>query len=260
MKIAAYAIAKNEEKHVHRWCANTSWADYRVVVDTGSKDLTWALLGRERDVQRHRIMVSPWRFDMARNAALTLVPDDVDVCVSLDMDEVTEPEFFAGIREAWTEGSFHRASVPLTAGGATFRTDSRVHYRHNYLWKHAVHEIITPYYTFPERVIELAAGIRHLPDDDKSRGQYLDLLILDTQENPGDWRGWVYLCRERYFRGDKPGCAYAAERVVYTDAPPAELAAVCRWAMWATAGTPRYRPWEIETMRGPDPAPWHPVP
>ena len=37
MKVAAYCVALNEEKHVERWVETTAGADYRLVCDTGSR-------------------------------------------------------------------------------------------------------------------------------------------------------------------------------------------------------------------------------
>ncbi len=33
-------------------------------------------------------IITPWRFDVARNKSLNLLPDDVDICVCTDLDEV----------------------------------------------------------------------------------------------------------------------------------------------------------------------------
>ena len=44
VKIAVYAIAKNEAKHVKRWYEATKGADVRIVLDTGSEDNTYDLL------------------------------------------------------------------------------------------------------------------------------------------------------------------------------------------------------------------------
>ena len=38
MKIAVYAIAKNEEAFVTRWVESAADADYVVLLDTGSSD------------------------------------------------------------------------------------------------------------------------------------------------------------------------------------------------------------------------------
>ena len=90
MKVAVYTIALNEAGHVDRWATSAVDADYRIVADTGSDDGTVDLL-RSAGVTVHRIAIRPWRFDDARNAALALIPDDVDVCCTMDMDEFLEP-------------------------------------------------------------------------------------------------------------------------------------------------------------------------
>ncbi len=75
MKIAVYAIAKNEAKHVKQWAEVTKGADVRIVLDTGSEDNTYDLL-LQYDIEAHRATLSDFRFDVARNMALNLVPLD----------------------------------------------------------------------------------------------------------------------------------------------------------------------------------------
>ena len=86
MKVAAYAIALNEEKHAQRWADTTKDADFRLVCDTGSTDKTVEIL-RSNGITVYEISVKPWRFDVARNTAQSLLPADIDVCLSLDLDE-----------------------------------------------------------------------------------------------------------------------------------------------------------------------------
>ena len=85
-----YAISKNEEQFVRRFCKSAQDADYILVADTGSSDGT-STLARECGAIVHDIFISPWRFDLARNSALALIPRSVDICISLDLDEVLEP-------------------------------------------------------------------------------------------------------------------------------------------------------------------------
>ena len=94
IKIATYAIAKNESKHIKRWLEGTKESDYRIVLDTGSTDNTLELLREADNIIVGTTIVSPWRFDTARNQALALIPEDVDVCLILDMDEVPEKNFY----------------------------------------------------------------------------------------------------------------------------------------------------------------------
>jgi len=114
MKICVYAIAKNEEQFVKRFCESAQDADMILIADTGSTDNT-ASLARAFGALVYDISVKPWRFDIARDTALCLIPGDYDVCVSLDLDEVLEP----GWREEISVHSAHGSSpsAPLFGRG-----------------------------------------------------------------------------------------------------------------------------------------------
>ena len=90
MKIIVYAICKNEVSFVDRWMDSMAEADQVVVLDTGSTDATVQLL-RARGAAVTEEVISPWRFDTARNRSLELVPQDADICVCTDLDEVFHP-------------------------------------------------------------------------------------------------------------------------------------------------------------------------
>ena len=89
-KVCVYAICKNEEKFADRWMDSMGEADLVVVLDTGSEDGTAERL-RARGAQVTVEQILPWRFDAARNRSLELVPEDVDLCVCTDLDEVFRP-------------------------------------------------------------------------------------------------------------------------------------------------------------------------
>jgi len=69
MKIAVYAISKNEEQFVKRFCESAKDADIILIGDTGSTDNT-AELGRQCGATVVDIRIKPWRFDKAREAVL----------------------------------------------------------------------------------------------------------------------------------------------------------------------------------------------
>ena len=103
-KVCVYAICKNEAPFVDRWMDSMSEADQVVVLDTGSEDSTVERLrarGAEVTVER----ISPWRFDTARNRSLELVPEDADICVCTDLDEVFHPGWRAELERVWTPGT-----------------------------------------------------------------------------------------------------------------------------------------------------------
>jgi len=227
MKIAVYAIALNEIKHCERFAKATEGADYRIVADTGSTDGTQEKL-KELGVTVHQIYVKPFRFDVARNASLALVPPDVDVCLFLDLDEVPEKKFFDKVRKNWVKGSDH--------GWVSFDTGSvwekdKLHSRWNWVWKYPCHEVAI--FTGKDKAkfcMIKGALIKHQPDDTKSRGQYVDLLEVAVLENPTDPRMWNYMTREYYFHQRWEDVLRAGQKML--ECPngwDVEQAAVCKW-------------------------------
>ena len=94
MKIAVYCIALNEEQFVESWYNSAKDADYLLIADTGSTDGT-VEKARALGINVFNVGIKPWRFDTARNVAVSLIPTDIDYCIALDMDEV--------LTEGWRE-------------------------------------------------------------------------------------------------------------------------------------------------------------
>src|SRR5262249_31684436 len=146
MKIAIYALAHNEAAHAERFMAAAADADCVIVTDTGSTDDTVERL-RAAGAAVHPIEIRPWRFDAARNCALSLVPPDSDVCIALDLDERLRPGWRAALEAAWMP-SITRLSylytwshTPTGDPAVWFRAD-KIHARHGYRWEHPVHELL----------------------------------------------------------------------------------------------------------------------
>ena len=76
MKIAVYAISKNEAQFVKRFCESAKEADLILIADTGSTDDT-VELSKESGATVYNICIKPWRFDLARNAAMALIPGEI---------------------------------------------------------------------------------------------------------------------------------------------------------------------------------------
>jgi glycosyltransferase involved in cell wall biosynthesis len=199
VKIAVYAISLNEEKFVERFCAAAIEADCIYVADTGSTDNTLALL-RRREVCIRQINITPWRFDDARNAILAMLPADIDVCVSLDLDEVLQPGWREEIERVWVPGTTRLRYGFDWGAGIVFKYE-KIHARKGYRWHHPCHE-----YPVPDRINEVWADtdkllVVHQPDPTKSRGQYLDLLRVSIEEDPACPRNAFYYARELSFKG-----------------------------------------------------------
>lgn len=200
MKICVYAISKNEEKFVDRWVDSMQEADAIYVLDTGSTDKTVAKL-KKRGVHVVSKKITPWRFDTARNLSLQLVPEDTNICVCTDLDEVFQLNWRQELEKIWTEKvtrvryhynwSFDSYGNPAV----NFYLD-KIHNRQDYIWKHPVHEVVTNVSDNEVFVTTDKIVLNHYPDSQKSRSSYLPLLELSVQETPEDDRNMHYLGRE----------------------------------------------------------------
>jgi len=200
MKIAVYAIALNESQFVKRCIESAVDADCFILADTGSTDKTLEI-AKECNAVVHQISIQPWRFDHARNAALALVPADIDVCIALDLDEVLEPGWREDIEAKWNANATRMRYQYDWGSGIVFKFD-KIHARKGYSWKHPCHEVLMPDPRIVESFVETDRQlITHLPDNSKSRSQYLPLLEVAITESPQDERTALYYARELMFNG-----------------------------------------------------------
>lgn len=197
-KICVYAICKNEEKFVDRWVKSMMEADDIYVLDTGSTDNTVEKL-EKYNVHVSKDIIKPWRFDVARNKSLELIPNKYDIYVCTDLDEVFLPGWRKHLEENWNKDytrarynynwSLDKDNKPLV----NFYLD-KIHI-YGYKWVNPVHEVLCydeleKYLTIDEIVLN------HYPDSSKSRSSYLPLLELSVKEDPDNDRNMHYLGRE----------------------------------------------------------------
>ena len=212
MNIVVYAICKNEEQFVDRWMDSMGEADRVVVLDTGSTDGTVRRL-RERGAEVTEEIVSPWRFDTARNRSLELVDPDAEICVCTDLDEVFHPGWREALERAWRPGASQAAYrytwsfTPDGGEGVVFWSE-KIHSRRGWRWVHPVHEVLQWIGEGQPGGKITAEGVQldHHPDHSKSRGQYLPLLELSVEEDPEDDRNVHYLGREYMYKGRWDAC------------------------------------------------------
>ena len=209
MKIVVYAISKNEEKFVDRWYESMKEADEIYVLDTGSTDKTVDKLKKHKINVKTEI-INPWRFDVARNKSLEMVPKDTDICVCTDLDEVFNPGWRKVLEENWKDNQrakynynwhFDENNNPVISYYL-----NKIHTRNDYTWIYPVHEVLTYTKTTEEKIITLDnITLNHYPDKTKSRSSYLPLLKLAVKENPNNDRNMHYLGREYmyYNQNDK---------------------------------------------------------
>ena len=150
-------------------------------------------------------VITPWRFDVARNESLNLVPLDTDVCICLDLDEVIRPGWRKEIEKLWQKDTtrlryiynwyIDEKGIPKV----TFYSE-KIHKRKGFKWVNPVHEILE-YEKEEKQIYTDNLIIDHFPDRTKSRSSYLPLLELAVKENPQNDRNTHYLGREYMYYG-----------------------------------------------------------
>ena len=215
MRVGVYGICKNEKDFIERCFNSIKHADAIVICDTGSTDGTFEML---EDLSKQypqliikRIHVNPWRFDDARNAALYLLPENLDICISIDADEMLEPDWYdilnSHIKEDLTthgkvaDRYHHRFKTvwdwDKNSINVSEHWHERIHNRHGYRWQLPVHEVLVKCDRTPEVVkwMQNFLMIQH-PDISKSRASYLPLLEQSAKEDPKRWKTLSFLAGE----------------------------------------------------------------
>ena len=209
-KVCVYAICKNEMKFLDKWLESMSEADYVVVLDTGSTDGSYEYLqSDERCTRVERKIFDPWRFDTARNESMKLVPEDTDIYVCTDPDELFDPGWCKVLKDGWVEGAdrgfYTYAWNHDPSGGPmnVFRYD-KIHTK-DYHWKYPVHEVLWPNEKSINEQLGVEYGERiylhHWQDLSKNRKNYLDILKIAVEENPGDCHIFHLYSREYILQG-----------------------------------------------------------
>jgi tetratricopeptide (TPR) repeat protein len=235
-KICVYAICKDESKFVDAWMDSMGEADCVVVTDTGSADDTAEKL-RSRGAVVFVEEIKPWRFDAARNKSLEHVPEDADICVCTDLDELFDKGWRECLENAWqpdaTNGKYlYNWSLKPDGSPDVQFTYFKVHARHGYEWAHPVHECLRFLGGRPEKAVFIPGMVlNHHPDPAKSRGSYLPLLEMAVREEPDNDRMVYYLGREYMYKGQWEDCIRTLRQ--YLELPSAwwneERCAAMRW-------------------------------
>ena len=198
-KIAVYTIVKNGEAQLHDWYESAKDADYLYMGDTGSTDDT-IKVARGLGIRTYRIVPDePFHFGNARNAILKKLPADVDICLSLDSDEVL-PIGWRKIVESEYTGPIMNVQW-LDLGVVTYQT--RLHDRKGVEWYGRIHEVPRPNKSYNAGHSSLL--IQHNRDRSKDRDFYIELLktaIDDPAEHKNMPRNISLLAREYLVRNN----------------------------------------------------------
>lgn len=217
--ICVYAICKNEAENVEGWLkpilAEAMPQDTICVLDTGSTDDTLKKLLDCRgsfvdmaSLQINHAVFSPFRFDHARNTALSLVPVNSAFCVRLDLDERLPSGWRKTIASFIGKADRLRYDyvwdhMPNGDPGCVYKMDL-IHGRFNYSYSGATHESLnfTPEQNVKERIEDCGLTIHQYANPNKAAHKDLFLTKLSVEENRAP-RNLFYYGRELYYKGFK---------------------------------------------------------
>ena len=201
-KVCVYAICKNEEQFVDRWYESMKEADEIYVLDTGSTDNTVEKL-KKHGINVIEKTINPWRFDVARNISLDMIPQDTDICVCTDLDEILNKGWRKELEHVWQKDTTRLKYIynwKLDENNKPIISFyyEKIHARNGYKWIYPVHEILSTEkkenWLITDNII-----LNHYPDPNKSRSSYLKLLELSVKEYKESDRNRHYLGREYMF-------------------------------------------------------------
>lgn len=210
MKTAAYTICLNEIKKLDQWLHYTKDFDYRVVLDTGSTDGTYEALKKVPGIILHQMRKEPFKFHEHRNFNLNMIPQDVDWCLSPDMDEYFSinalEEMERTIRENPTVNNIATTRLDIYSkvvfvGPPNSVPTNKIHRRHQYEWRAMIYEHLM--YIGPGRENEVYNDkifLVHDQDITKPRNVLYPKMMKERyEEDPTDsWNSWYLL--NHYYR------------------------------------------------------------
>lgn len=235
-KVCVYAICKNEEKFVEEWFNSMKEADEIYVLDTGSTDNSVKML-EDLGVHVETKIITPWRFDVARNESLKLVSKDTDIYVCTDLDEIFLPGWRKELEDNWQDNivqAKYRYNWALDKYGKPTLSFlcNKIH-NSDFKWKYPIHEVLEYQNKNIKNVVILKnVTLNHYQDKNKNRSSYLPLLELAIKENPNDSRN-IYLLTREYLRYNKwEQCIDLAKKYLEVDPNGyyAQRCSICRYA------------------------------
>ena len=140
---------------------------------------------------------------IARNAAMALIPADVDVCCTMDMDRLLEPGWRPKLEAAWTPETtalfcrtVYRSSVDDPTPLRSLPTKN-FHRRWGYRFRRPVHEAL--FYTGDKEITRgcddiVMYEVQDLHQADAAK--YLPLMELAHKEDPDDAQICFWLGRD----------------------------------------------------------------
>ena len=208
MITAAYTICKNEIQFVEKWLYYTKDFDYRVILDTGSTDGTYEAFKKADNVIVEQKIFTPWKFNVARNYNLEMIPKEVEWCLSPDLDEYFSINVLDQMEKTIKENPqvtniacdrLDVYSYNVRVGPPNFLSTNKIHRRHEYTWVQPIYEHLWFKYHDTRQECEIYNSDIYLIHDQDFKKQsrpelYVSMLKEEFDTNPTNcWTLWYLL-------------------------------------------------------------------
>jgi len=236
-KFVMTAISGNEEKWVKQWAESVMKANPDLVIInlTQYDDNSEELFRKHIPEDKLKLVKYPWKkdFSEARNHTLDLVPDDTDMVMFLDLDEVFTPESYSALEEV-----LHNTELDIQIMTTIYNKVSKesmlasLYYPRLFPWRNRKGELLHPHFesevhnqlVYPSGVkqeaIRSKIGIFHYGYalDAKAMAakhkRSEELIRQQLSKNPDDYFGHLNLAQLLRAKGDAKGTAKHAQKVV----------------------------------------------
>ncbi len=197
-RICVYSMCKNHAKYAERFMSFAKEADLTVITDLGSEDKSVELL-KAKGANVRIVGNQAFRYDYAANQCLKSVPQDIDICVYVDMDEQINPGWREKLEQAWnkdaTRGLYRYSFIKDDGSEVARHINHRIHLRKDYQWINPTYPML--HYTGKKTEQGVfVEGLEFSRNPAEARETYDKLNKLLERENAENPRNLFYIGRE----------------------------------------------------------------
>jgi len=242
---------KNEAKHIRRFYESCKDADGVFVLDTGSTDDSVALMrSMGSNVTVNETKYDKFRFDVARNDAIALLPKEDAWVIHLDLDELLVGDWKAEL-SALTDAtivSYMYVFNYVEGKPGTYFFANKVTRNGRYKFKYPIHENV--YTELPEVVYHSQRFRIDQEQDTTKKRDYKTILEDAVKEYPTEEILTFYLLKENFILGNYGKCIdMATEMCKVSRSDFAMVACVVAALSFTALGAPNKREeWFLRAM------------
>lgn len=181
MKIGVYGLVENIGDRSSVWMQHLQDADYVLLGDVGSVDNSCRDL-EQYGANVYSITVNPWRYDVARNTLISLMPRDINIAIALDFNQTLPFNWKEIILKNWLPGTT-KIKCKFKHINNNISFIEKIHSNNGHYWNRPVYECLN--LTSPEQIV-VCNDLIITEEFEYKWGNWHQLLQTAVDENPKD--------------------------------------------------------------------------